>query len=235
MRYATVGTGNFNESTAAVYGDLTLMTHDSRITEEVEKIFNFFEATYRNYKYKHLLVSPLIMRSRFYNLIDNEIKNARAGKKAYILMKVNALVDSEVIKKLYQANAAGVRISAIIRGMCSLTPGVPGLSENIEVISIVDKFLEHARIFVFCNDGNEKYFISSADWMPRNLDHRIEVACPIYDAALQQEIRDILEIQLRDNVKARIINETQDNQYRRATGTRKVQSQMELYKYYLKK
>jgi polyphosphate kinase len=235
VRYATVGTGNFNEATAAIYGDLTLMTHDSRITEEVEKIFNFFEATYKNYKYKHLLVSPLIMRNRFYNLIDNEIKNAKAGRKAYIIMKVNALVDSEVIKKLYQANAAGVRIQAIIRGMCSLTPGVPGLSDNIEVISIVDKFLEHARIFVFCNDNNEKYFISSADWMPRNLDHRIEVACPVYDPGLQQEIRDILEIQLRDNVKARIINETQDNRYRVPTGTRKVQSQMELYKYYQKK
>jgi polyphosphate kinase len=235
VRYATVGTGNFNEATAAVYGDLTLMTHDARITEEVEKIFNFFEATYRNYKYKHLLVSPLIMRNRFYNLIDNEIKNAKAGKKAYIIIKVNALVDSEVIKKLYQANAAGVRIQAIIRGMCSLTPGVPGLSENIEVISIVDKFLEHARIFVFCNDNDEKYFISSADWMPRNLDHRIEVSCPVYDSGLQQEIRDILEIQLRDNVKARIINETQDNRYRVPVGTRKVQSQMELYKYYQKK
>jgi polyphosphate kinase len=234
-RYATVGTGNFNESTAAVYCDLTLMTHDPRITEEVEKIFNFFEATYKNYKYKHLLVSPLIMRSRFYNLIDNEIKNARAGKKAYIILKINALVDSEVTRKLYQANAAGVKIQAIIRGMCSLTPGVPGLSENIEVISIVDKFLEHARIFVFCNNNNEKYFISSADWMPRNLDHRIEVACPVYDPDLQHEIRDILEIQLRDNVKARIINETQDNSYRLPTGTRKVQSQMELYKYYLKK
>jgi polyphosphate kinase len=234
-RYATVGTGNFHEGTAALYGDLTLMTSDTRITEEVEKVFNFFDATYKTFKYKHLLVSPLYMRNRFYNLIDNEIKNARAGKKAYILLKINSLVDRDVIKKLYQANAAGVEIRAIIRGICSLTPGVPGLSENIEVISIVDKYLEHARIFVFCNDGDEKYFISSADLMTRNLDHRVEVACPVYDPEIQQEIRDILEIQLRDNVKARMINETQDNRYRVPGGSRKVQSQMELYKYYQKK
>ncbi len=235
VKFATVGTGNFHEGTAALYGDLTLMSHDPRITEEVQKIFNFFDASYKSFKYKHLLVSPLYMRNRFYNLIDNEIKNAKAGKKAYILMKINSLVDKEIIKKLYQANAAGVRIQAIIRGICSITPGIPGLSENIEVISIVDKFLEHARIFIFLNDGDEKYYISSADWMTRNFDHRIEVACPIYDPGIQQEIRDILEIQLRDNVKARIINETQDNRYRASSGSRKVQSQMELYKYYQKK
>ena len=234
-RFATVGTGNFHEGTAVIYGDLTLMTFDTRITEEVEKVFNFFEATYKTFKYKHLLVSPLYMRNRFYNLIDNEIKNAKAGQKAYILLKINSLVDKDVVKKLYQANAAGVKVRAVIRGMCSLTPGVPGLSENIEVISIVDKYLEHARIFVFCNGGDEKYYISSADWMPRNLDHRIEVACPVYDPEIQREIRDILEIQLRDNVKARIINETQDNQYRVPSNTRKVQSQAEMYKYYRKK
>ncbi len=234
-RYATVGTGNFNENTATVYEDLTLVTHDPRITAEVEKVFQFFEATYKTFKYKHLLVSPLYMRSRFYNLIDNEIKNARAGKKAYILMKINSLVDKDIIKKLYQANDAGVKIKAIIRGICSLTPGVPGLSENIEVISIVDKFLEHGRIFVFCNNNDEKYFISSADWMTRNLDHRIEVACPIYDPEIQREIRDIMEIQFRDNVKARIINEVQDNTYRIPSGERKVQSQAELYKYYQRK
>ncbi len=234
-KYATVGTGNFHEGTAALYGDLTLLTHDSRITAEVEKVFHFFEATYKTFKYKHLLVSPLYMRNRFYNLIDIEIKNARAGNKAYILMKINSLVDKDIIKKLYQANAAGVKIKAIIRGMCSLTPGVPGLSENIEVISIVDKYLEHARMFVFCNNNDEKYYISSADWMTRNLDHRIEVACPIYDPDIQQEIRDIMEIQFRDNVKARIINEVQDNTYRIPSGERKVQSQTELYKYYQRK
>lgn len=234
-RYATVGTGNFHEGTATLYADLTLMTHDPRITDEVQKVFNFFDATYKTFKYKHLLVSPLYMRNRLYNMIDIEIRNAKAGKNAYILLKINSLVDRDMIKKLYQANAAGVRIKAIVRGICSLTPGVPGLSENIEVISIVDKFLEHARIFVFCNDHDEKYYISSADWMTRNLDHRIEVACPIFDPEIQKEIRDILEIQMRDNVKARIINENQDNHYRESSGARKVQSQMELYQYYQKK
>ena len=234
-KYATVGTGNFHEGTAAIYGDLTLLTHDPRITDEVEKVFNFFDATYRTFKYKHLLVSPLYMRNRFYNMIDTEIKNAKAGKKAYILMKINSLVDKDIIKKLYQANAAGVKIKAVIRGICSLIPGVPGLSENIEIISIVDKFLEHARIFIFCNDGDEKYYISSADWMTRNLDHRIEVAAPIYDPAIQREIRDIMEIQLCDNVKARIINEPQDNRYKIPSGTRQIRSQVELYKYYQSK
>jgi polyphosphate kinase len=235
VRYATVGTGNPHEGTAAVYGDLVLMTKDPRIAEEVDKVFTFFDTTYRTFKYKHLLVSPLYMRNRLYMLIDNEIRNAREGKNAYVILKSNSLVDKDMIKKLYQANAAGVKIKAIIRGICSLIPGVPGLSENIEVISIVDKFLEHARIYVFCNDDHEKYYLSSADWMTRNLDHRIEVACPVYDKEIQDEIRDILEIQLRDNVKARIINEEQDNQYRKPQTVRKVQSQMELYKYYLKK
>ncbi len=235
VRYATVGTGNPHEGTAVIYGDLMLMTKDPRIAEEVDKIFTFFDATYRTFKYKHLLVSPLYMRNRLYMMIDTEIKNAREGKSAYIIIKSNSLVDKDMIKKLYQANAAGVKIKAIIRGICSLIPGVPGLSENIEVISIVDKFLEHARIFIFCNDNDEKYYISSADWMTRNLDHRIEVACPIYDREIQDEIRDIIEIQLKDNVKARIINEEQDNQYRKPTTVRRVQSQMELYKYYQKK
>jgi len=235
VRYATVGTGNFHEGTANVYGDISLLTADPRITGEVNKVFNFFDTTYKTFKYKHLLVSPLYMRNRLNAMIDTEIRNAKEGKDAYIILKTNSLVDQDMIRKLYQANDAGVRIKAIIRGMCSLIPGVPGQSENIEVISIVDKFLEHSRIFVFCNNNEEKYYISSADWMPRNLDHRIEVACPIYDPALQMEIRDILEIQIRDNVKARIIDESQDNRYRQSDEKRKVQSQMELYKYYQQK
>jgi polyphosphate kinase len=235
VRYASVGTGNFHEGTAQVYGDLSLLTSDPRITSEVNKIFNFFDTTYKTFKYKHLLVSPLYMRNRLTSMVEKEIRNAREGKDAYILLKINSMVDEDMIKKLYQANAAGVKIKAIIRGMCSLIPGVPGQSENIEVISIVDKFLEHARIFVFCNNNDEKYYISSADWMPRNLDHRVEVACPIYDPEIQMEIRDILEIQMKDNVKARIIEETQANNYRQSEGSRPVQSQMELYKYYQQK
>jgi polyphosphate kinase len=167
-------------------------------------------------------------------MIDNEIRNAREGKEAYMLLKLNSLVDTDMIKKLYQANTAGVKIRAVIRGMCSLIPGVPELSENIEVISIVDKFLEHSRLFIFCNGGQELYFLSSADWMPRNLDHRIEVACPIYAKDIQREIKKIFEIQLKDNVKARIINQEQDNPYKVSNPGRKLQSQVELYKLYSK-
>ncbi|KPK80949.1 MAG: polyphosphate kinase, partial [Bacteroides sp. SM23_62_1] len=231
-KYGSVGTGNYHEETASVYADMHLITADKRITEEIDKVFKFFETTYKTYTYKHLLVSPLYMRKRIYGLIDNEIKNAKAGKTAYIILKTNSLVDTEVIKKLYQASAAGVKIKGIIRGMCSLIPGVPGLSENIQIVSIVDKFLEHARVFVFCNNRKELYFISSADWMPRNLDHRIEVATPVYDPDIQKEIKTMLNIQLKDNVKARIINATHDNPYKTSKNSRPVRSQMELYQYY---
>lgn len=234
IKYGSVGTGNYHEGTASIYADMHLITADKRITEEIDKVFKFFETTYRTYTYKHLLVSPLYMRKRIYALIDNEIKNARAGKTAYIILKTNSLVDTDIVRKLYQASAAGVKIKGIIRGMCSLIPGVPGLSENIQVVSIVDKFLEHARVFVFCNNRKELYYISSADWMPRNLDNRIEVAAPIYDPDIQKEIKTMLNIQLKDNVKARIINESQDNTYKTSKNSRPVRSQMELYNYYKK-
>ena len=175
------------------------------------------------------------MRKRIYALIDNEINNAQEGKNAYIILKINSLVDPEMIRKLYQANLAGVKIKGIIRGMCSLIPGVKGLSENIEIVSIVDKFLEHARVFVFCNNDKELYFLSSADLMTRNLDTRIEVACPVYGKAIQEELRTMLKIQLKDNVKARIINSSQDNQYKPGLNNKKIRSQMELYNFYMKK
>jgi polyphosphate kinase len=234
VKYASIGTGNYHEGTAIVYADLHLLTVDKRITEEVDKVFKFFETTYRTYTFKHLLVSPLYMRKRLYRMIDNEIKNAIAGKDAYIILKINSLVDYDMIQKLYQASMAGVKIKAIIRGMCSLIPGVPGLSDNIRVISIVDKFLEHSRVFVFCNNHKELYYISSADWMPRNLDNRIEIATPIYDPDIQKEIKTMLNVQLKDNVKARIINEAGDNQYKAPHNAHPVRSQMELYKYYKK-
>jgi polyphosphate kinase len=170
-----------------------------------------------------------------YHLIDNEIKNARAGNEAYIILKLNSLVDNEIIFKLYQANEAGVKIKLIVRGICSLIPGVPGLSENVEAISIVDKFLEHSRVLIFCNGGDELYYITSADWMTRNLDRRVEVACPIYDRDVQREIRDMIELQLHDNVKARTINATQDNNYVTANGDERIRSQVELYHYYKSK
>jgi polyphosphate kinase len=174
------------------------------------------------------------MRKRLYRMIDNEIKNARAGKDAYIILKINSIVDYDMIQKLYQASMAGVKIKAIIRGMCSLIPGVPGLSDNIKVISIVDKYLEHSRVFVFCNNRKELYYISSADWMPRNLDNRIEIAAPIFDPDIRKEIKSMLNIQWKDNVKARIIDASGNNQYKSSHNSRKVRSQMELYKYYRK-
>lgn len=232
VNYACISTGNFHEINAAVYSDLFLFTADQRITSEVRRVFEFFDSTYRNFAYRHLIKSPLYLRRKMYHLIDNEIKNARAGKQAYIILKLNSLVDNEIIYKLYQANDAGVRIKLIVRGTCSLTPGVPGLSQHVEAVSIVDKYLEHSRVLIFCNNGNELYYITSADWMTRNLDRRVEVACPIYDKDVQRQIRDIIEIQMKDNVKARIINAVQDNLYVKTDGTEKIRSQVELYKYY---
>jgi len=235
INYSCVSTGNFHEGTANVYSDLTLFTADPRITREVKKVFDFFANTYRNQSYRHLIVSPLYMRKKFYRLIDNEIQNAQKGKKAKIILKINNLVDKEIIYKLYQANNAGVDIILIIRGICSLIPGIPGMSENIKAISIVDKFLEHSRIIIFYNRGDELYFISSADWMGRNLDRRIEVACPVYDKEIQKEIKDMIEIQMRDNIKARIINEEQDNIYVTSEDPEEIRSQFKLYEYYKRK
>ncbi|QQS50153.1 MAG: polyphosphate kinase 1 [Bacteroidota bacterium] len=233
--YSCVSTGNFHEGNSAVYSDLMLLTADKRITSEVKKLFEFFEHTYRNQSYKHLLVSPLYMRRRFYRFIDNEIANAKAGKDAYIILKINNLVDREIIEKLYEANNAGVKITLNVRGICSLKPGVPGKSEHIKAISIIDRFLEHARIMVFCNNRNPMYFISSADWMGRNFDRRIEVATPIYDKALQKEIDDLLEIQHNDNIKARVIDEEQQNSYVETHPSQHIRSQFALYDYYRNK
>jgi polyphosphate kinase len=231
QNYSIISTGNFHEGNASVYTDVALFTCDKRITNEVEKVFQFFDNPYRNFDYKHNFISPLYMRKRLIRLIDNEIKNAKSGKDAYILLKINNLVDTGMVKKLYEANKAGVKIKLLVRGICCIRPGVPGLSENIEAISIVDRFLEHSRIFVFCNNYNELYFISSADWMTRNLDHRVEVTCPIFDEGIKKELRKLLEIQFSDNVKARIINENQDNQYL-INDSPKIHSQMVLYNYY---
>ncbi len=235
VSYATVGTGNFHEGTAELYSDFMLLTTDVRITSEVEKVFRFIMNPYKNYKFSHLLVSPIHLRRRLYTMIDNEIKNAQAGKEAFIHAKLNSLVDREVIKKLYQANREGVKMTLNVRGICSIIPGIKGHSDNIDAFSIVDKYLEHSRVYVFCNGGDEKFYISSADWMTRNLDHRVEVASPIYDPKLQQEIRDFLDIQLKDNVKARILNKEQNNPYRKTSTRKKFRSQIELYQYYNKK
>jgi polyphosphate kinase len=229
--YAHVGTGNFNEVTSRVYSDHSVLTADPRITGEVQKLFQFYEDNLKLNSYKHLVISPFIMRKKFTNLINKEMANARAGKEAYIILKMNSIVDREMIRHLYEASQAGVKIKLIIRGICSLVSGVEGLSDNIEAISIVDKYLEHARVFIFCSGGAEKYFISSADWMTRNLDHRSEVAVPIYDKRIQKELRDIIDIQLKDNTKARILNKKQNNKYKVTDSPVKVRAQDYTYEY----
>ena len=225
---AGISTGNFHEGTANVYSDVTLFTANNEITREIKSVFNFIEYPFKPVYFKQLLVSPVHMKKKLLGLITNEIRNAKAGKKAYFILKVNNLVDRKMIKKIYSASKAGVKITLIVRGICSLKPGVPGLSDNITAISIVGRFLEHSRIFIFGNDGDELYYISSADWMPRNLDHRVEVACPIFDPGLQSELKSIINLLLTDNVKARILNDKQDNQYKR-TGGKQINSQIELY------
>ncbi len=233
-KYGFISTGNFNESTARIYSDYTLFTADQGILKEVNKVFDFFEVNYKINRYKHLIVSPHYTRTALTKLITTEIENAAAGKAAEIRLKLNSLSDYYMIDKLYEASRAGVKIRLIVRGICCLIPGIKGMSENIEVISIVDKFLEHPRLYIFENGGNKKIYISSADWMTRNLDLRVEIACPIYDEAIQQELIDTFEICWKDNVKARIISEKQDNAYLR-NNKPALRSQFALYDYYLKK
>ncbi len=233
-RYGFISTGNFSEATARIYTDYTLFTAHEAILKELNKVFAFFETTYKINKYKHLIVSPHYTKSTFLKLIDNEIACALVGKEAYIKIKMNSFTSYKMVDKLYEASRAGVKIQLIIRGTCCLVPGVKGMSENIEAISIVDKFLEHPRIFIFGNDGASKVYISSADWMTRNLDNRVEVGCPIYDEDIKQELLDTFEMSWRDNVKARVFSESQDNAYRKNEDAQ-IRSQFAMYDYYLKK
>jgi len=228
-----VGTGNFNENTATVFSDLSLWTADERITKDLSKLFDFFEKNYKNYVFKELLVSPFNARQNIHRLIDVEIANHRAKKEASILIKLNNLVDEELIKKLYAASNAGVKIKLIIRGICSLKAGVKGMSENIEVISVLGRYLDHSRIMIFANGGEEKCFIGSADWMVRNMDKRIEVIAPIYDPTIIQTIKSVLNYQLKDNVKSRILDEHLENKYKR-NKAKELNSQIEIYDYYKK-
>ncbi|MDF5701956.1 RNA degradosome polyphosphate kinase, partial [Vibrio parahaemolyticus] len=168
---------------------------------------------YRPVKFNHLMVSPRNSRTQIYRLIDNEIANAKLGKKAALTIKVNNLVDKGIVNKLYGASTSGVKINMIIRGMCSLVPGIEGISDNIRIISIVDRFLEHPRVVITHNDGDPQVYISSADWMTRNIDHRIEVAVPVRDPRLKQRIIDITNIHFTDTVKARLIDKEMSNAY----------------------
>jgi polyphosphate kinase len=234
LRYYThIGTGNFHEGTARIYGDHSLLTADQEIGREVAKVFEFFQYNYKRAAFKHLMVSPFNMRRKLTVLIGNEISHAREGKPAAITLKLNNLVDDGMIRRLYEASQAGVKVRLMIRGICSLIPGIKGLSENIEVYSVIDRFLEHARVLIFHNGGEELYFLSSADFMTRNLDHRVEVATPVYDKAIQQQLREVLEMQFADNVKCRLIDKNQSNAYKKSAAAQaKLRSQEALYSYF---
>ncbi|WP_447400513.1 polyphosphate kinase 1 [Vibrio harveyi] len=231
VRYAHIGTGNFHEKTARIYTDFALLTADQEITNEVRNVFGYIENPYRPVRFNHLIVSPRNSRKQLYRLIDSEIANAKAGKKAALTIKVNNLVDKGIVNKLYGASNAGVKINMIIRGMCSLVPGIEGVSENIRIISIVDRFLEHPRVVITHNDGDPQVYISSADWMTRNIDHRIEVAAPVRDPRLKQRIIDITNIHFTDTVKARLIDKEMSNSYVPRGNRKKVRSQVAIYDY----
>jgi polyphosphate kinase len=231
-RYGLVSTGNFNESTAKIYTDVTLFTCHDQILKDVNKVFDFFDVNFRVYRYKHLIVSPHYTRSKFYRLIDREINNAIIGNEAYIKLKMNSLSDFDMIDKLYEASRAGVKIQLLVRGICSLIPGVKGMSENIEAISIVDNYLEHARVFIFANNGDQDVFISSADFMTRNIDARVEVTCPIYDQNIKKELIDAFDTGWKGNVKARYHSDKLDNKYRVRGNDPVFRAQLETYNYY---
>ncbi|WP_225085357.1 polyphosphate kinase 1 [Pectobacterium colocasium] len=231
VRYAHIGTGNFNEKTARLYTDYSLLTADERITNEVRRVFNFIENPYRPVSFEHLLVSPQNSRDKLYQLIDTEIENALANRDAGITLKVNNLVDKGLAEKLYQASSAGVKINLLVRGMCSLIPNLPGISENIQVISILDRYLEHDRVYVFNNGGDKKVYLSSADWMTRNIDYRIEVAVEILDPTLKTRVLETLDILFSDTVKARIVDKESSNRYVSRGNKRKVRAQNAIYDY----
>ncbi len=233
-RYGFISTGNFNESTAKIYTDYTLLTSDQRILKDVTKIFSFFETNYKIFRYKHLITSPHYTKKAIFKLIDKEIENVKQGKPGYIRLKMNSISSYTMVDKLYEASNAGVKIQMIVRGICCLIPGIEGMSENIEAISIVDKFLEHPRVYIFGNGGDPKVYISSADWMTRNIENRVEVSCPIYDEDIKREIIDTFNISWSDNVKARIICDSQENKYR-VNDKEKVRSQFATYEYYVDK
>lgn len=233
-RYGLISTGNFNEATARVYTDVTLFTCHQQILKDIDKVFDFFDVNFRVHRYKHLIVSPHYTRNKFYKLIDREINNAILGHEAYIKLKMNSLSDFALIDKLYDASRAGVKIQLQVRGICSLIPGVPGMSENIEAISIVDNYLEHSRVYIFANRGESEVFISSADFMTRNLDGRVEVTCPIYAEDIKTELISNFNIGWKGNVKARYHSEKLDNKYRVRGQNAIFRAQLETYNYYKK-
>ncbi len=229
---ACISTGNFHEGNARTYTDCMLMTASPRLVKEVNMVFDFIEKPYTPIKFRELLVSPNEMKKKFISLINDEIKNKKAGKPAYIKVKINHITDEVIIEKLYEASRNGVNIDLIVRGNCSIVTGVPGVSDNIRIHGIIDRYLEHARIFVFAAGGEEKVFIGSADWMPRNLDHRIEVITPIYDPEIKEEMKRIVDFGLADTMQGRIVEGKGSNEFWNYPGEKPFRSQEALYNYY---
>lgn len=229
--YANLATGNFNEKTAKLYCDHSIFTAKKEITTDLIKLFKALNKKTVIKGFKHLIVSPLESRNKFFFAVEREIKYAKQGKPAYMILKCNSLADEGIVSKLYEASNAGVKIKLIVRGICTLVPGVPDFSANITVISIIDKFLEHARVFIFGNNGKEEMYLSSADLMSRNFEHRVEVGFPVLDEEVRQEIRDIIEFQLQDNVKARDITRLNNNKYHKNNLKTKIRAQVQTYNY----
>jgi polyphosphate kinase len=226
---ACVGTGNFHEGNAKVYTDYLMMTARPSIVTEVAKVFQFIERPFQQVRFNQLLVSPNAMKRRILRMLDIEIKNAKEGKEAWVKMKINHITDYDMVTKLYEASQAGVTVDILLRGNCSLVPGVAGLSDNIRAVGIIDRYLEHSRILIFCNGGRNKYYLGSADWMPRNLLSRIEVMAPVYDDELKADLLNTVETGLADTTNGRIIDGNGGNQLQEGEPLR---SQAELYEYY---
>lgn len=227
---ACVGTGNFHEGNAKVYTDYLMMTARPSIVSEVAKVFQFIDRPFQQVRFSQLLVSPNAMKNRILHMFDTEIKNAKEGKEAWAKIKINHITDPDVVAKIYQASQAGVKVDIVLRGNCSLVPGIPGVSDNIHIVGIIDRYLEHSRILIFCNGGKNKYFLGSADWMPRNLLSRIEVMTPVYDEDLKEDLRRTVEYGLRDTTNGRLADGKGTDQLQQGE---LFSSQEELYKYYL--
>lgn len=230
---ACISTGNFHEGNARTYTDCMLMTASRRLVKDVDSVFSFIERPYSPIRFKELLVSPNEMKNKFVTLINNEIKNKKSGKPAYIKIKINHITDPVMVEKLYEASRAGVDIDLLVRGNCSLVTGIPDVSDHIRIHGIIDRYLEHSRIFVFAAGGEERVFIGSADWMTRNLDHRVEVVTPIYDPAIKEEMKRIVDYGFRDTLQARIVDGEGKNLFCEAPeGEPPFRSQEALYEYY---
>lgn len=231
---ACISTGNFHEGNARMYTDCVMMTAAKRMVNDVNAVFSFIERPYMPVRFKELLVSPNEMKNKFVSLINTEIKNRKAGKPAYIKIKINHITDPVMVEKLYEASQAGVEIDLLVRGNCSLVTGIPGVSTHIRITGIIDRYLEHARIFIFAAGGEEKIFMGSADWMPRNLDNRVEVVTPVYDPALKGELKRIVDFGLKDTLQGRIVDGFGENGFTELNPEeRPFRSQEELYHSYL--